>query len=430
MKILFVAMSQSIHTARWVNQITDQVWDLNIFPSWELTIHPQLANLTAWGFKTKPENVPASVNLILEQPKDQNNILHKIVTNRLATRIIRSTKLRKFGFGKLFEWLERNWKHQFTLPDYVSEEERAEALALVIKTLKPDIIHSLEIQHAGYLTLAAKKIFGDGFPTWIVTNWGADIHHFGEFPDHAEKIRATLEACDYYGCECQRDVKLAQDFGFKGEVLPVITNTGGFDFEYVRQFRQPGKISQRKIIALKGYQGWVYRALIGLQAIEMCADVILQNGYKVVIYLASAGVPEAAEQLQKRTGIPIEFRSYTSHENMLKLHGQARVSMGLSMSDAISTSFLEASVMGSFPIQSCTSCADEWAVSGQSAFLVAPEDPSDVANALRQALTDDDLVDRAAEINGRKLMERLDYRKVRETVIASYEKIYNKEPLV
>jgi hypothetical protein len=298
-----------------------------------------------------------------------------------------------------------------------------------IKRIKPDIIHSLEIQHAGYLTLAAKKIIGRSFPTWIVTNWGADIHYFGEIPEHASKIRETLESCDYYGCECQRDVKLAKDFGFKGEFLPVLTNTGGFDFEHIYQFRQPGPTSKRKIIALKGYQGWVYRALEGIRAIEMCSDIILQKGYKIVIYLASPGVPEAAETLRKNK-IPVEIMAYTSHENMLKLHGRARVSIGLSMSDAISTSFLEAIVMGSFPIQSCTGCANEWVTSGQTAFLVPPEDPYEVAIALRQALTDDKLVDRAAKINRKMLIGRLDYRKVQEVVISTYEDIYKKKHLI
>jgi len=32
MRILFVGLSQSIHTARWIDQITDQGWDLHLYP--------------------------------------------------------------------------------------------------------------------------------------------------------------------------------------------------------------------------------------------------------------------------------------------------------------------------------------------------------------------------------------------------------------
>lgn len=430
MKILFVAMSQSIHTARWINQIADEKWDIHLFPSWELLIHPQIRNITIHGFKIKPKSIPPAVKVEHLISGETDTIFKKIIRNHILAKIISSKKLRKVGFAKLFDWLNQQKAFLPVLPGYLSEEERCDELIKIIQTVKPDIIHSLEIQHAGYLTLCAKQKIGSDFPTWIVTNWGADIHHFGEIQEHAEKIRATLEACDYYGCECQRDVKLGRDFGFKGEALPVLTNTGGFDFDYIKQFRQPGPTSSRKLVVLKGYQGWVYRALVGLKAIEICADIFREKGYRLVIYLASPGVPRAAMRLRKNTGIPVEFLPYTSHENMLKLHGQARVSIGLSMSDAISTSFLEAAVMGAFPIQSCTSCANEWVNSGETAFLVPPEDPQIIADALRKALVDDNLVNHAAELNDKMLRERLDYKKVKDVVTSTYQKIYNKKPLV
>jgi glycosyltransferase involved in cell wall biosynthesis len=425
MRILFVAMSQSIHTARWINQFVDQGWDINLFPSWDLTLHPQLSKISVYGFKNRPDSVPALVDLHINDAGW--GLLKPVINSWIVGKIIGKEKLRRFGFGRIFDWLIRQRASSFS---YSSEEERCDALVQIIQKIKPDIVHSMEIQHAGYLTLNAKKKLGGKFPTWIVTNWGADIHYFGELPEHAEKIRGTLESCDYYGCECQRDVILGRKFGFNGEIMPVITNTGGFDFEFTEQFRQPGTTSTRKIILLKGYQGWVYRALIGLQAVGMCADIIKERGYKLVIYLASSGVTEAAQELQERTGIPVELVPYTTHENMLSLHGQARVSMGFSMSDAISTSFLEAIVMGAFPIQSCTSCANEWVTSGETAFLVQPEDSQGIANALRRALLDDDLVDNAAQINGAMLRERLDYKKVQEIVVSTYEKIYKKESLV
>jgi len=71
---------------------------------------------------------------------------------------------------------------------------------------------------------------------------------------------------------------------------------------------------------------------------------------------------------------------------MLHYYGRARIYIGLSISDAISTSLLEAMVMGAFPIQSCTACADEWIEDGKSGFIVPPEDPHVIAEAIRRAL--------------------------------------------
>ena len=61
---------------------------------------------------------------------------------------------------------------------------RVRQLIRVIQKIRPDIVHSMEIQSAGYLTLEAKKILQGKFPPWIVTNWGSDIYLFGRLKDH------------------------------------------------------------------------------------------------------------------------------------------------------------------------------------------------------------------------------------------------------
>ena len=50
MRILFVAMANSIHTARWINQLADQGWDIHLFPVEDKGIHPDLRNLTTHDF--------------------------------------------------------------------------------------------------------------------------------------------------------------------------------------------------------------------------------------------------------------------------------------------------------------------------------------------------------------------------------------------
>jgi hypothetical protein len=299
--------------------------------------------------------------------------------------------------------------------------DRALRLARTVRRLQPDIVHSLEMQHAAYLTLEARNHYGDNFPAWILSNWGNDIYLFGRLPGHGDKIKTVLAGADYYACECRRDVELARAFGFRGECFPVQPNAGGFHLEHLRQLRQPGSTSARHCIMLKGYQGWG-RALVGLRAIELCADLL--KGYRVLIYnVQDEDVRTAAELLRQGTGIPIEIVPHCSHEEMLRWHGQARISIGLSITDGVSTSFLEALVMGSFPIQSYTACADEWITHGETGFLVHPDDPEAVAAAIRRAVTDDALVDRAAEINARVAAEKLDYSVIRSRVISAYEQV-------
>ena len=81
-------------------------------------------------------------------------------------------------------------------------------------------------------------------------------------------------------------------------------------------------------------------------------------------------------------------------------------------------------VMGAFPIQSCTACADEWIRDGYSGIIVPPEDPDEIANAIRRALMEDTLVDRAAEINTTIVKKRLDYFTVKQQAVKMYREIY------
>jgi len=295
-------------------------------------------------------------------------------------------------------------------------------LRRLMRQLKPDMIHTLEFQHAGYLMLEARTRLHGTQPPWIAGNWGSDIYLFGKLPLHATRVRAILEACDYYTCECERDVRLALDMGLKGTALPVLPNAGGFDLELAGRLRAPGPTSARRTIVLKGYQHWAGRALVGLHAIELCAAEL--QGYRVVIPLASPEVQLAAELLAQRTGLNIEVFPRCAYEEMLRLYGRARIYLGLSISDAISQSMLEAIVMGAFPIQSCTACADEWVADGQNGMIVPPEDSQAVAAALRKALTDDALVDRAADYNTRLARDRLDIRVVQPKAVALYERVY------
>ena len=384
-------MSHSIHTCRWVNQITDQGWDVHLFPVDVAEIHPGFKNVTVH-------------ELLYQRPPGLSS----------STRV----KGLKWPLPK---GIKVGYYALETLQKSCTQIDRTHRLANIIRRLKPDIVQSLEIQHAGYLTLEARNLLAGNFPTWIVTNWGSDIYLFGRLQAHADKIREVLESCDYYSCECQRDVQLAKQMGLKGEVLPVLTNTGGFDLTRVVQFRQSGPTSARRLILLKGYQHWAGRALVGLRAIALCAREL--QGYRVAVYLANNDVKIAAELASQSTGIPIEVIPYCSHDDMLRLYGRARVSIGLSISDAISTSLLEAMVMGAFPIQSCTACADEWIVDGESGFIVPPEDPELIAAAILRAVSDDALVDHAAELNAQVSRERLDQNIIRPQVIAMYEKI-------
>jgi hypothetical protein len=303
----------------------------------------------------------------------------------------------------------------------------------VIRSLNPDIVHSHEFQLAGYQTHAAKRILarlGRSFPTWIASSWGSDIYLFGRLAAHARRVRALLQHLDYLICDCPRDIALAKEYGLRGEALGVIPVSGGFDLDQMQIFQAPGPTSARRTITLKGYQHWAGRAQTGLRAIEQCGAAL--RDYRLAIYATSPDVVLPARALSHRMGLDLEFISYTRTpspaEAILRLHGRSRLSIGLSISDGLSVSFLEAIIMGSYPIQSWTGCAQEWIENGETGSFVHPEDPGPIADAILRAITDDELVDRAAIRNQETVRARLDYSKVRNDIISMYEYVYRQGP--
>lgn len=388
LRILIVAMSTSIHTSRWVSHIKNLGWDVHLFPSIDHgAAHKDIEDVTIHhSFYASGKN-PDRVK-IRGIPLYNENVAHTA---------------RK------------------TLEKLVPEFQVAR-LNRVISRFRPTIIHSMEIQHAGYLTLEAKKLYSGEFPTWIVTNWGSDIYLYGRLAEHRPKIVEVLRHADYYSSECQRDVCLAKSLGFSGVFLPVFPNGGGFDLERCRQFLSPGPTSVRRTIMLKGYQHFAGRALTGLRAIERCAELL--KDYQIVIHSPSDEVIIAAELFTNTTGIKtVILPPKSPHEQILKYHGLARISLGISISDAISTSLLEAMVMGSFPIQSWTACADEWIENGITGILVSPDDPDEIELAIRHALSDDLLVDNASEKNREVALQRLDHADIKNKIIEFYKSV-------
>lgn len=403
-------MSDSIHAVRWISQVVDQGWELHLFSSHDgvlpcsgfknITLHQFFHQRKIKDYKKQNPSVKfAGPNII-----SKLITIYQIICKRYMPKVLKTH----------IEFLQKK--------DY--EDYQAKYLCYLIKKLRPDIIHSMEFQSGGYLTMEAKKRYKGKFPKWITTNWGSDIYLFGQLKIHEKRIKEMLATCDFYSCECARDVALARSFGFRGKVLPVFPNTGGFDLEQIKKFRTQGKTSKRKVIVLKGYQNWSGRALVGLRALERCADIL--KGYKIVIFSTFRGsdVEMAAEILTKKTDIQTKVVYETAHKNILKLQGQARLYIGLNISDAISTSLLEAMVMGAFPIQSNTSCACEWIENGKTGILVSPEDPEITEIAIRQALGSDKLVDEAARLNFQTAKKRLQKKDLTKEAINFYRIVF------
>jgi glycosyltransferase involved in cell wall biosynthesis len=388
-------MIESIHLAGAIDVYHGLGWEQHVFGSTAAgTCHPALHDVTIHAPRPLANHVPPSVRVAVRSPL-------AALRSEALRRLPRLRRL--LGLGLPFGGGLR-------------DPGAAARLAEVVDRVAPDLVVSHELQHAAYLTQEARALLRS-FPRWAVSNWGSDIALYRRLPDHRARLEAVLSAADDFHAECERDVAYARALGFRGRVLPVTPIAGGYDVERSQTLRAPGPTSARRTILLKGYQHWAGRSLVALRA--LARDPALLTGRRLVVYSASPDVQLAARLLAAETRVELELPGQLPHDDMLRLHGQARVSIGLSIGDGISQSFLEALLMGSFPVQSSTACACEWAQDGETAILVPPEEPEQVAHGLRRALTDDALVDAAARRNLETARRRLGRSTIRARLQAA-----------
>lgn len=380
MRVLVIGFAASIHLARHLDLLAGTGWDVHVFDS-SLTPepHPDLPAVTL--HPAAPCDPPAGSAVEVATPPA--------------------------GAGDGFAG-------------------RVAHLCDVLDDVRPHVVHSQEIQHAGTLTAAARRRRdGLGAP-WLVTNWGSDVYWWGRLRHRAQTIRSVVGSCDWYGAECHRDVALARAFGLRGRVVGVWPVAGGIDIEHARTLQAPGPTSERRAIAVKSAVSVISRGDVALDALGRCADLL--DGWELCGYQTSGEFEASARKLAAATGMRYTVLSGSAaadrpHDEILAMHGRARVSLGLNRSDALSTSFLEAIAMGAFPVQGRASCGNELVVAGRDALFVPPSDVDAVTAALRRALTDDAFVDAAAARNARTVAAQLDRRLVRARVVDAYERI-------
>jgi glycosyltransferase involved in cell wall biosynthesis len=201
----------------------------------------------------------------------------------------------------------------------------------------------------------------------------------------------------------------------------ILPGAGGYRVAEMRSLIQEPDIKKRRLIMVKGYEGWAGRASHALQAIESCADFLKQ--YEIVVYLASPSIVEKVAAMQKTTHLNIRVLPRSPHHLILELFGQARIAIGINQTDGVPNAMLEAMTMGAFPIQSDTESTAEWLTNGENGLLVDYQNPEAIATAIQKAVTDDALVENAARANAELIFNRLDLSIVQPRVMEMYQAI-------
>ncbi len=360
-KILLVGMADSSHFQQWLEVLQQE------FPQKRILVFPS------------------------DRPHFTREKLKGLKRGRKSTQVF-----------QLFQNGHLNFITYYVLDNLLGLRWRAYFLARVIIRHKPAVIHFHEMQHGAYifnLVVSHKRIPNNSRN--VISTWGSDLTLYSWLNEHKSQISSCLSWVDVLTAERESELKDAQRLGFIGDFRAPVYITLGHSIEELTQVSKP---SSRTIILVKGYQDNPGRALNALRVVSKLKNEL--KDFKVLVYSASESVRVQVEILRNRDLIDISVLPRVSHGQMQELFGKTRVSISLAMSDGLPGALVEAMQAGAFPIQSENSAAGEFLIQGKSGFIVDPWDLDSIQEALRQALSDNTLVDSAITINHKILYEK------------------------
>ncbi len=310
----------------------------------------------------------------------------KKVTQRPGTASARTVGLRT---------ALRQWFGPFTI------RRAADRLRGYIERVKPDLVHAMRIPYEGMMSADAYT----GAPL-IVSIWGND------FTLHAPSTRFmehytnwTMQVADALHADCQRDVRLAREWGFKKDKPSlVVPGNGGIRSDV---FYPPEKsVEEPVIINPRGFRPYVRNDTF-FQAIPL---VLKKHPNAKFIFALMAGEPQV-EQWIRELGIgqAVELLHPLSHHQMADVFRRAQVVASPSIHDGTPNSLLEGIACGCFPVAGDLESIREWITPNVNGLLFDSNDARSIANVICSALENKNLREKAAGLNREIISTRAEY---------------------
>jgi len=307
----------------------------------------------------------------------------------------------------------RQWLSPLTLPAAAND------LNDLIDRIQPDLIHAMRIPYEGMLAAMALKARANP-PPLLISVWGNDFTlHARATPRMASLTRQALRGAAALHADCQRDIRLAREWGFdqaKPNIL--LPGGGGVQLDLFYPPSNPRITSPVEIINPRGLRAYV-RNDVFFQAVP-----IVWNKLPEVRFVCPAMAGEAqAERWVRRLDIhhAVRLLPRQTRPQMADLFRRCEVAVSPSTHDGTPNTLLEAMACGCFPVAGDIESLQEWITPGVNGLLVDPRDPQALAVAILKALEDPDLRRRAMKQNTRLVSERAEYGRVMAKAEAFYQ---------
>ena len=303
----------------------------------------------------------------------------------------------------------------------------SQRLAIFIERVKPDLIHAMRIPYEGMLAAEARRRLS--FPSTgsslrsarlIVSSWGNDFTlHAPSSRLLSQYTRQTLQTADALHADCQRDVRLAREWGLDSSKPTLVApGNGGIRSEIFHPNSKP--VDQPVIINPRGFRPYVRNDAF-FKAIPM---VLARQPAAKFICTSMAGESQANQWIRDlNINHAVELLPSMPHTQMANAFRRAQIVVSPSIHDGTPNTLIEGIACGCFPIAGDLESIREWITPNENGLLFDPNDPQSIASAMISAIEDKDLRNNAAKRNQEIISSRAEYEQNMERVEEFYKTV-------
>jgi hypothetical protein len=294
----------------------------------------------------------------------------------------------------------------------------ARRLQAVVDQVHPDLVHAMRIPFEGML---ASRIASPA--PLLISIWGNDFTlHAPATPWMSSLTRHALGAANAVHADCQRDLRLAHDWGFPvNQPAVVLPGAGGVQRDVFYPSTEMDRFPQPAwVINPRGIRAYIRNDTF-FKAIPL---VLAQAPQVQFCCVGMAGQPQAEAWLRDyQVEANVHLTGRKTRLEMAELFRSSHVAVSPSTHDGTPNTLLEAMACGVFPVAGDLESLREWIEPGVNGLLVDPADPRALADAMLQALSQPELRKRARGINLQLIAEKAEYGQVMQEAAGFYERL-------
>jgi len=406
MRICFVADARSPIAKNWITYFVQRGHDVHIISSYPCS-----------GTNYPNASIREVTSGLSRRAVSQSDESGKTRGTRgLLSRLTaeaRTGRWSKVTFA-LQHWVERS-----------GVRKRGDAIRDLLQQIKPDVIHAMRLPFEGITAALA-----DPQAPLLISIWGNDFTLFADgFPLTAGLSRRALQRADALHCDCNRDLKLAAEFGFNSQKPSIILpGSGGIQMDVFGAQRADSEARGRfnipddapLVCNPRGFRRYVRNDTFFRSA-------ALATKRRPDIVFAAVGMQShpVAERWITALGIQKNVRllPILSRTEMALLLRTSDVVVSASEHDGTPNTLLESMAAGAFPIAGNIESVREWIIDGVNGSLRDPSDAQGFSEAILSVVADGELRLSAAVKNRQLIEDRAEYGSTMAKAERFYERL-------